>query len=226
MLEQPIYALNDPVRLRELVAGHGWATLVSATGRGPVVSHLPVVPGWDGPDGEDSEDGEDGGAHGGGLTILGHLAAADAELHELGAHEVVVIVEGPHGHISPGHYGAGPYVPTWNFVVAHLHGRPEVLDAAGTWQVLERTVAHFEADRPEPWSLDGVLDFAHGLAPYTTGFRLRPTRVVGKHKLSQDKPYEVARRVVAALSGGGTADGGSGNPALAAAMRQVLVTGD
>ncbi|MFI0897457.1 FMN-binding negative transcriptional regulator [Streptomyces sp. NPDC020983] len=220
MLEQPIYAMNDPVRLRELVAGHGWATLVSATGRGPVVSHLPVVPDWD------CRDGEGGGARGSDLTIVGHLAAADAELHELGAHEVVVLVEGPHGYISPGHYGAGPYVPTWNFVVAHLHGRPEVLDAAGTWQVLERTVAHFEADRPEPWSLDGVLDFAHGLAPHTTGFRLRPTRVVGKHKLSQDKPYDVAQRVVAALSGGGSGAGEPGNPALAAAMRQVLVTGD
>ncbi|WP_052396923.1 FMN-binding negative transcriptional regulator [Streptomyces sp. NRRL F-5123] len=223
MLEQPIYALNDPVRLRELVAGHGWATLVSATGRGPVVSHLPVVPDRDG------QDGEGEGASGGGLTIVGHLAAADAELHELGAHDVVVIVEGPHGYISPGHYRAGPYVPTWNFVVAHLHGRPEVLDAAGTWRVLERTVAHFEADRPEPWTLDGVLDYAHGLAPHVTGFRLRPTRVVGKHKLSQDKPYEVARRVVAGLSGegtGGVESSGSGNAALAAAMRRVLVPGD
>jgi transcriptional regulator len=113
-------------------------------------------------------------------------------------------------------------VPTWNFVVAHLHGRPEVLDADGTWQVLERTVAHFEAGRPEPWRLDGVLDFAHGLAPYATGFRLRPSRVVGKHKLSQDKPREVARRVVEALARGGA----DGNPELAAAMRRVLVPGD
>ncbi|NUS12643.1 MAG: FMN-binding negative transcriptional regulator [Streptomyces sp.] len=218
MLEQPIYAMNDPVRLRELVAGHGWATLVSATGRGPVVSHLPVVPDW-----PDRDGGEGGGeADGGDLTILGHLAKADADLHELGAHDVVVIVEGPNGYISPGTYRAAPYVPTWNFVVAHLHGRPEVLDGAGTWQVLERTVAHFEAGRPEPWRLDTVTDFARDLAPYATGFRLRPGRVVGKHKLSQDKPHEVALRVVDALAGGGE----HGNPALAAAMRRVLVPGD
>lgn len=224
MLEQPIYAMNDPARLRELIARHGWATLVSATGHGPVVSHLPVLPDWA------AENAGDGGATGGGgaggdgagLTIVGHLAAADAELHELGAHDVVVIVEGPNGYISPGHYRAAPYVPTWNFVVAHLHGRPEVLDADGTWQVLERTVAHFEAGRPEPWRLDSVLDFAHGLAPYATGFRLRPARVVGKHKLSQDKPREVAQRVVEALARGGE----HGNPELAAAMRRVLVPGD
>jgi len=209
MLEQPIYALTDPVRLRELVAAHGWATLVSATGRGgPVVSHLPVVPDPEG----DPDD----------LTILGHLARADAELHELGDHDVVVIVEGPNGYISPSTYRAGPYVPTWNFVVAHLHGRPDLLDAERTYRVLERTVEHFEAGRPEPWRLASVDDYAREIAPYTTGFRLRPSRVAGKHKLSQDKPHEVAVRAADALDG----DGPHGNRALAAAMRRVLVPGD
>ncbi|MFI1093334.1 FMN-binding negative transcriptional regulator [Streptomyces sp. NPDC020917] len=209
MLEQPIYALTDPVRLRELVASHGWATLVSATGRGgPVVSHLPVIPDPEG----DADD----------LTILGHLARADAELHELGDHDVVVIVEGPNGYMSPSTYRAGPYVPTWNFVVAHLHGRPDVLDAERTYRVLERTVEQFEAGRPEPWRLGTVEDYAREIAPYTTGFRLRPARVAGKHKLSQDKPYEVATRAADALDG----DGPHGNRALAAAMRRVLVPGD
>ncbi|CAG6391200.1 FMN-binding negative transcriptional regulator [Streptomyces cocklensis] len=209
MLEQPIYALTEPARIRELVAGHGWATLVSATDTGgPVVSHLPVIPDPEG----DAED----------LAIVGHLAKADAELHELGAHDAVVIVQGPGGYISPGHYRAGPYVPTWNFVVAHLHGRPTVLDGAETYRVLQHTVEHFEAARPEPWRLETVEDYAREIAPYTTGFRLRPTRVVGKHKLSQDKPQEVALRVADALAGGGP----QGDAELAAAMRRVLVPGD
>lgn len=208
MLDQPIYALTDPVRLRDLVAAHGWATLVSATGGGPVVSHLPVIPDPEAPGDE--------------LTILGHLARADAELHELGRHDVVVIIEGPEGYISPGTYHAAPYVPTWNFVVAHLHGRPDVLDAEQTYRVLERTVEHFEAGRPEPWRLETVEDYAQEIAPYATGFRLRPARVAGKHKLSQDKPHEVALRAAAALD----VDGPHGNRALAAAMRRVLVPGD
>jgi len=133
-----------------------------------------------------------------------------------------VIVEGPNGYVSPSTYRAAPYVPTWNFVVAHLHGRPEVLDGTETYRVLQRTVDHFEAGRPEPWRLDSVEDFARDLAPHATGFRLRPTRVAGKHKLSQDKPHEVAQRVVDAMDSGGP----QGNPALAAAMRRVLVPGD
>lgn len=201
MLEQPVYAAAEG-DVRDLVRTRGWALLVTGT-PAPVVSHLPIVlePTTSGAPGE--------------LTVLGHVARADAELHELGQHDVVLVVEGPDGYVSPSFYAATPYVPTWNFVVAHLHGRPELLDAEETWDVLVRTVDHFEAARPEPWRLDGVTDYARSIAPYTTGFRLTPTRVVGKAKLSQDKPSAIVDRVIDALD----SDAVHGNPALADAMR-------
>jgi transcriptional regulator len=149
------------------------------------------------------------------LTVLGHLARADAEQHELGRHEVVVIIEGADGYISPTFYSAGTFVPTWNFVVAHLHGTPQVLDAEETWTILERTVARFESERPEPWRLDTVDEYARSIAPYTTGFRLTPSRVVSKAKLNQDKPAAIIERVVTALEN----DKVHGNEALAHAMR-------
>ncbi|RFU86999.1 FMN-binding negative transcriptional regulator [Streptomyces triticagri] len=201
MLEQDEYALDDVDALRGLIAGHGWVTLVSAADAGPVVSHLPVL----------LENGR-------GCEIVGHLARADAERHRLGEHPVVVVVQGPHGYVSPTLYAAGPYVPTWNFVVAHLHGTPEVLGGDETFDVLRRTVDHFEAERPVPWRLESVPEYAHSLAPYTTGFRLRPDRIVGKQKLSQEKPRAVAERVITALGG----DDPQRNPQLAAAMRQVV----
>ena len=201
MLEQPVYAVPDE-DVRDLIISRGWALLVSG-GPAPVVSHLPIVLAPPTPDSPEQ------------LTVLGHLARADAELHELGQHDVVLVVEGPDGYVSPSFYAAGPYVPTWNFVVAHLHGRPELLDAEETWDVLVRTVEHFEDQRAEPWQLDTVTDFARSIAPYTCGFRLTPTRTVGKAKLSQDKPAEVVGRVIEALDD----DAVHGNPALAAAMR-------
>jgi len=205
VLEQPVYAAT-PEETRDLVATRGWATLVSG-GATPVVSHLPIVMASDDPDD---------------LTVLGHLARADADLHELGRHDVVLVVEGPDGYISPTFYASGTYVPTWNFVVAHLHGRPELLDESDTWSVLERTVERFEEERPDPWRLDTVEEYARSIAPYTTGFRLAPARVVGKVKLNQDKPADVVRRVVAALEG----DAVHGNPALARAMRSRGLGGD
>jgi transcriptional regulator len=143
-----------------------------------------------------------------GLVVLGHLARTDAGLHELGQHDVVVVVQGPHGYVSPTFYKGGPYVPTWNFVVAHLHGRPSLLDGDETYGLLERTVDHFE---PTPWRLNKVSDYAHRIAGGVTGFRLVPDRVVGKAKLSQDKPAEDVSGVVAALA--------ETNPLLATAMR-------
>lgn len=203
MLEQQIYERPD---VREIVELNPWVRLVSATpDRGLIVSHLPVI--------VDPDSDE--------LSILGHLARADADEHELGEHDAVVIVEGPHGYISPSWYQAGPYVPTWNFVVAHLYGRPTVLDDEKTFDILERTVDHFEDQREVPWRLSSVDGYARRIAPGVTGFRLTPIRCVGKAKLSQEKPTEVGLRVAAALEN--DLDWHS-NPDLAATMREVLVS--
>jgi len=195
VLEQRTYAMTDVAELRAVVAAHGWATMVTATpDRGLVVSHLPIVV-------DPTRDG---------LVILGHLARTDATLHELGRHDTVLVVQGPHGYVSPRFYAGGPYVPTWNFVVVHLHGRPEPLDGDETYAVLDRTVDHFEQCQ---WRLDSVAAYAHRIAGGVTGFRLVPDRVVGKAKLSQEKPAEDVRGVVATLDGV--------NPMLATAMRRV-----
>jgi transcriptional regulator len=201
MLQQRMYAIDDDDELRRLAHRHPWVTLASdASGSSPVVSHLPVIVD---PDAD-------------GLVLLGHLPRPDAAEHGLGSRDVVMIVQGPHGYISPSWYETGPYVSTWNFVVVHAYGRPELLDEAATFDVLTRTVDRFETERPEPWRLDSVPEYAATLAPQVVGFRLRPERIVGKAKLSQDKPAEVYRRVVAALD----VDPVHGNPELAAAMRR------
>jgi transcriptional regulator len=207
MLEQTLYGQHDLDRVRALVSEHGWATLVSSPPhRGLVVSHLPVIldPGR-----EDA-------------TVLCHLARRDAESHQLGEHDVVVIVAGPNGYVPPDFYRDGPYVPTWNFEVLHLHGRPVPLPRDESYEVLERTVDHFEASRPRPWRLASVAEYAHQIAPHTTGFRLSPSRLVGKAKLSQEKPVATALRVITALEDQSDVHH---NPALAAAMRRALLDG-
>jgi transcriptional regulator len=205
MLEQPIYALADTDRIRDLLTQHSWVTLVSHLPTGLVVSHAPVLTETDGP----------------GVSVIGHLARADADLHELGQHDVVIIAQGPHGYITPNWYSGGPYVPTWNFVVCHLHGRPELLSAEDTYDVLSRTVDHYEQDRPKPFRLDEVTPYAQQLAPQTTGFRLVPDRIVCKTKLSQDKPPADQAGVLRGLE----TDEVHGNPVLAAEMRAHGVTG-
>lgn len=216
MLEQPQYAITDHAELADLLRTHPWATLVSAipktaaedgaaAGTELAVSHLPVIL-------DENDDRSD-------LVVVGHLAKADARLHQLGAHDVVLIVQGPHGYLSASWYLTGTHVPTWDFVVGHLHGRPSLLDGPDTLDVLAATVDHLEADQPQPWRLDSVPDYARRIAPETTGFRLRPDRIIGKAKLHQDEtPTEALHLAAAAV----TADSRS-TPAqqLAAAIRRA-----
>jgi transcriptional regulator len=141
-------------------------------------------------------------------------------IHGLGERELLVVVQGPHGYISPGWYGDVESVPTWNFVSAHLTGVPEVLSPEENLRVLERLVARFEGRMPDPrlmWELPNTPDFVERLAKGTVGFRLTPTKVVAKRKLSQNKSAEVVETIIAELSGAGA----YAHPELAAEMRRA-----
>ncbi|WP_203135284.1 FMN-binding negative transcriptional regulator [Microbacterium sp. JZ31] len=203
MRQNPSFALTDVAELRRLIDRNPWVTLVSATPEGLTASHYAVLL---------DETRED-------LTIVGHVGRPDDAIHGLGERELLVVVQGPHGYISPNWYGDGPAVPTWNFVSAHLSGVPEVLSPEENLAVLDRLVTRFESRLPDPrlmWERPNDADFVTKLERGTVGFRLTPTKVVAKRKLSQNRPDEVVETIISQLA----ADGPFGNPALAAEMRR------
>ena len=65
-------------------------------------------------------------------------------------HEVLVIIQGAHGYISPGWYDNDEFVPTWNHATAHLYGTPEILSDEENFRVLSHLVDHFEKRMPRP----------------------------------------------------------------------------
>jgi transcriptional regulator len=204
MRKTPAFVLSDEAELRRLIELNPWITLVSHTSKGLVASHYAVLL-------DDSRDE---------LAIVGHVGRPDERLHELGQHEVMVIVQGPHGYISPSWYDAETAVPTWNFTSAHLSGVPEILDADENLRVLDRLVEHFEKHVDEPRLMRGTAensDFADAISAGTVGFRLIPTRIEAKTKLSQNKPEATVDRIISELEG----DGPYASEALAAEMRRV-----
>jgi len=204
MRQNPSFAMTDVAELRRLIDQNPWMTLVSHTDDGLVASHYAVLL---------DEERDD-------LTVVGHVGKPDDMIHGLGERELLVVVQGPHGYISPGWYGEGSNVPTWNFVSAHLSGIPEVLAPDENLRVLERLVARFESHRPDPrlmWAPPNDPAYIERLERGTVGFRLTPTRVVAKRKLSQNRPAEVVDTIITELSG----DGPFANPALAAEMRRA-----
>ncbi|WJL95723.1 FMN-binding negative transcriptional regulator [Microbacterium sp. ET2] len=205
MRQNPSFAMTDVAELRRLIDLNPWATVMSAGDEGLVASHYVVLLEGDRDD----------------LTIVGHVGKPDDLIHGLGTREMLVVIQGPHGYVSPGWYGDVPSVPTWNFAAVHLAGVPEILDADENLRVLDRLVARFEAGMPEPrlmWERPNDAAFVERLERGTVGFRLTPTRVVAKRKLSQNKPEEVVRAVIDGLAG----DGPHHNPALAAEMERAL----
>jgi transcriptional regulator len=200
MRPNPLFASGDPELVRQLVREHPWATLVSVTGSGLAASHYPVLL---------DEDAS-------GLTLLTHLGRPDEEVLEIDQGEVLVIVQGHHGYVSPGWYAPEErMVPTWNFTVAHLHGVPQVLGEEENFAVLTRLVARFE-DR-----LDAPTYLAPADAPIargTVGLRIPIDRFEMKRKLGQNKSEETRRSVIAALR----EEGPYRHPALAEEMEREL----
>ena len=197
MLENPLYATEDERLVRELITENPWATVVSTPGSGLVASHYPVLL-------DDSPE----------LAILMHVGRPDEKLHHFGSGEVLVIIAGANGYISPSWYGADRTpVPTWNFIVAHCYGTPTLLDADCNQALLRRLTADFEHRVENPVLLDPQVSAR--LAPRTVGLRIPIERFICKNKMSQDEDPSTQAQVIAELE----RPGPYCNPALAKRMR-------
>jgi transcriptional regulator len=131
-------------------------------------------------------------------AILTHLGKPDDKLHGLGKGEMLAIVQGHHGYVSPSWYAPGATkAPTWNFSVAHLYGTPEILSEEENLATLTRLVERFERHVEEPMLLD--REWAAAFARGTVGIRLSAERFVCKRKLSQDKDSVSRRQVIERL---------------------------
>lgn len=205
MRQNPSFAMTDVGEIRRLIERNPWVTLVSQADGNLVASHYAVL----------LDEGRDD------LTIVGHVGRPDDLILGLGQRELLVVVQGPHGYISPSWYGDVAAVPTWNFVTAHLAGVPELLTPDENLRVLARLVDRFESAMPEPrgmWQPPNDPAFVERLESGTVGFRLTPTRVTAKRKLSQNRAGEVVETIIGELSG----DGPYAEPRLAAEMRRAL----
>ena len=84
--------------------------------------------------------------------------------------------------------------------------------------MLARLVDHFEKHvaEPRPLHRSGAdSEFERALSRGTVGFRLTPSRITAKQKMSQNKPAEVVTTVLAQLEG----DGPYADSSLAREMR-------
>jgi transcriptional regulator len=163
MRPNPLFESTDPEVVRRLIRENPWGTLVSGTDHGLVASHYPILLDEDAPE----------------LTVLTHVGQPDEKVHDFGDREMMLIVQGRHGYISPSWYVDEPMpVPTWNFSVAHCYGVPQILGADENFEVLSRLVEHFERHVEHPALLE--REWADPIAQRTVGIRLPISRFVCK----------------------------------------------
>ncbi|MDK8871220.1 FMN-binding negative transcriptional regulator [Paracoccus sp. SSJ] len=123
-----------------------------------------------------------------------HVARANPVWQDVSTgDEVLVVFREADAYVSPQWYPSKQdhhrQMPTWNYLVAHAHGRVTVHDDE---RFVRRNVALLtrthEAAQPVPWKMgDAPRDFTDMMLKAIVGLRIEITRLVGKAKLSQNK---------------------------------------
>ena len=144
-------------------------------------------------------------------TLRAHVARANPVWRDAApGGEALVIFQGPDAYVSPAWYPTkketGKVVPTWNYAVAHAYGPVRFIDDR-TWlrAFVEMLTDRHEAGRPEPWKVtDAPGDFVDTLVGAIIGVEIPLTRLVGKWKVSQNRPAHDREGVAEALGRDGS----------------------
>jgi transcriptional regulator len=163
----------------------------------------------------------DGGALG---ALHAHVARANPVWREVrDGDEVLVVFRAAHAYISPSWYPSKhelhKQVPTWNYAVAHAHGRITVRDDERFVRgVVGRLTKTHEAGEPAPWKMsDSAPDFLAAMLQQIVGIEIAIERLVGKTKHGQNKAARDVRGAGEALKARGHAEVGDAMLAIAAA---------
>ena len=115
---------------------------------------------------------------------------------------VTAIFNGPNAYITPAWYPSnkesGKVVPTWNYAVVHAQGNIKLIENA-QWlrsHVAQMTDIH-EPTYQSNWKLDDAPEeYAQTMLKAIVGIEIDIQNLVGKFKLSQNRPPEDYAAVV------------------------------
>lgn len=181
---------NDDQAVRNLIEKNGFVIVLSfPENELPFINHLPVV--------FSSTPGQE-------KILLGHMAKRNPQwMHFKKNSNCIMIVNGPHSYITPNWYTSGRDVPTWNYAVAHLYGKIELIESfEGQIDVLKQITDFYEKPSKNPWDFglpDDLLD-APALTAAIISFKFHIEKVESKFKLSQNRGAEDRQGVLDGLA--------------------------
>ena len=165
--------------LHELIESHPLGVLITNGASGLDANHIPF------------DLDRTKGKHG---TLYCHVARNNGVWQDVTTgDDVLVVFRSADAYISPNWYPSKhefhKQVPTWNYIVAHAHGRITVHDDE---RHVRRNVAKLthrhEASQPMPWKMgDAPREFTDSMVKAIVALEIEISRLVGKAKLSQNK---------------------------------------
>lgn len=182
MYVPPLNRVEDRQAVNEFIHAHAFATLITNNEGNVVASHLPVL----------FDEAEN--------RLRSHMARANEQWkHFATGAEALCIFHGPHAYISPSWYVQQHTVPTWNYAVAHVYGKPSLVSEAELKQIVLDTTAKFESQMPEPWQLPLSEKELDAMLKAIVGFKIEITRATAKFKLGQNRSSEDQERMLSNL---------------------------
>ena len=181
--------------LHDLISRNPFGILVTYCAEGLDANHLPFA--------LDRERGPHG-------VLYANVARANPVWQNMtNGDDVLVVFRAGDAYVSPNWYPSKQefhkQVPTWNYMVAHAHGRFVVHDDERFVRgiVARLTKAH-EAAQPDPWKMsDSPREFIDAMVKAVVGIEIHITRLIGKLKLSQNKGARDIRGASQALKAQG-----------------------
>lgn len=170
------FAGQDAATALRLIADHPFATLITGVdGAEPQVTHLPLL----------HADG----------ALWGHLARPNPQWTLFERGRTLAVFHGPHAYVSPRWYETpAEHVPTWNYAVVHVAGRPELLGEDAARRIVDELTARFDP------SFTARVDRRERLLPGIVAFRMPVERLDLKFKMNQNRTAADRAGVIAALA--------------------------
>ncbi|HEV8401625.1 MAG TPA: FMN-binding negative transcriptional regulator [Candidatus Limnocylindrales bacterium] len=211
----PAHFRPDDADVRELLRRPAAANLITATAEGLLATMLPLA----------YDEGESRPGLGPWGALMGHVARNNRQWRVPAVGDALVIVQGPDAYVSPAWYATkrehGRVVPTWNYIIAQVHGRLVVHDDPAWVEAnVRRLTALHERARTEPWSVDDApRPYVEGQLRAIVGVEVVIDRVEGKWKLSQNRSVADMTGAIEGLEALGEHD-------VSSAMREVVARKD
>jgi transcriptional regulator len=179
--------------LHALIRSHPLGAFVVVGAAGIEVNHFPFF--------IDPSSGPQG-------VLRGHIPQGNPIWNEFcdNKYEAVVIFQGEESYITPSWYPTkhqhGKAVPTWNYAIVHAYGQPRFIhDHDWLLSHVTELTNKQEAAQALPWQVsDAPADYVDSMLDKIVGVELPITRLLGKWKMSQNRPQADQLGVIAGLT--------------------------